>query len=73
MDETADSWAKWKKLFDCFTAIRDVRYGNFLHFPFSGGYYEQPEKTMEVLEIIRGLYLEKLADEMTNSTSSITV
>jgi hypothetical protein len=61
--ELKDIFPKYKTLFSIFEICIDVRYGNFLHFPFSGGALEQPVKTMEMLKYIQVLYRQRIAEE----------
>jgi hypothetical protein len=73
MEETAERWQKSKKFFEIFAVCKDARYGNLLHLPFSGGVYEQPAKTMNVIEEIQNAYIEKLAEKMKGSFSGIQI
>lgn len=63
-EETKDAWKKWEFFFDSFLIMRDARYGNILHLPFSGGVIEQPSKTMSVYRAIDDIYVQKIADDM---------
>jgi hypothetical protein len=49
----------------------DVRYGNFLHLPFSGGVAEQPGKTMEILKYIQSLFREKIVKDQKKAMQNI--
>ena len=71
MEETAEYWNKWKKFFEVFIICRDARYGNLLHLPFEGGVYEQPCKTMDVMEQIQSCFIEKLNDETGSALSRL--
>jgi len=56
-----------------FIVCRDARYGNLLHLPFAGGVYDQPCKTMDVLEQIRANFLEKLTDDQEKTLAGLHV
>jgi uncharacterized protein YbgA (DUF1722 family) len=49
----------------------DVRYGNLLHLPFSGGVAEQPAKTMTVLNHLQSIFREKLDEDQKSELSKI--
>lgn len=61
--ELKDIYPKYRNLFDIFDVCVDVRYGNFLHLPFSGGVMDQGAKTMDCLKYIRVLFRKKIAEE----------
>jgi hypothetical protein len=44
-----------------------------MHLPFSGGALEQPCKTMDVLETVQNVYLEKLKDDIENAVKGIHI
>lgn len=57
------AFADYAEYVDLFFSIIDRRYGNWMHLPFAGGYLQQPYRTMGILNIMRGIYLEKLAEK----------
>jgi hypothetical protein len=61
--EIKSIFPKYKIIFDIFDFCMDVRYGNFIHLPFSGGALEQPSKTMDCLKYLQFLFREKIAEE----------
>jgi hypothetical protein len=61
--ELKEIYKKYKMIFSIFDIIIDVRYGNFLSLPFTGGAAEQPSKTMECLSLIRALFRKKIEEE----------
>ncbi len=63
-EETRESYTKWKTFFDYFLFSVDRRTGSFLHLPFSGGSFEQPVKTMAVLQIMQGVFFEKMEEDI---------
>lgn len=69
--ETEELYARWKPVFEIFNVMIDVRYGNFLHLPFSGGAAEQPAKTMDALNYIQALFRQKLDDDQKKHLSKI--
>lgn len=70
-EETGGLYRKWKCFFDLFNTMIDVRYGNFLHLPFSGGAAEQPCKTMETLFYLQGLFRKKIDDDQKRAMARI--
>jgi hypothetical protein len=64
-------YRKWELWFDLFDVMIDVRYGNFLHLPFSGGVAEQPVKTMAILSYIQSLFRKKIADEQKKAVPKV--
>jgi len=45
-----------------FLPLINNRHGFFQHFPFSGGYLEQPATTMSILQAVQGVYYEFLKE-----------
>jgi hypothetical protein len=70
-EETRELWRKWRHFFDVFVYCRDARYGNLLHFPFSGGAFEQPVKTMEAIGLIQNLYIKHIQDKQEEANRKI--
>ena len=52
-DCRGEYWLPWVQLF---LPLINNRHGFFQHFPFSGGYLEQPATTMQILQSIQGEY-----------------
>lgn len=42
----------------------DRENGSFLHYPFDGGYYDQPYRTMMIYERIRDVFIEKISADI---------
>lgn len=61
--ELKDIYRKYKIIFDVFGVCVDVRYGNFLHLPFSGAVMDQGSKTMDLLKCLQHLLRKKIADD----------
>lgn len=58
---------KWGLFFRLFFICIDRETGSLLHMPYSGGAMEQPYKTMQVINYLQSLWIEKLADEIKRS------
>jgi hypothetical protein len=63
LEETKDAWSKWQVFFNVFLMIRDARYGNLIHLPFNVSAFDQPHRTMKVIQQIQSLYQEKIEED----------
>ncbi len=70
-DELKDDWKKWEFFTQIAFFALDSRYGNWQFCPLGESVADLGIKTYEVLETIRGLYREKLNQEMQNSFNKI--
>lgn len=70
-DELKDEWKKWEFFTQLAFFALDSRYGNWQFCPIAQNPSEIGIKTYEVLETIRGLYREKLNQEMQSSLSKL--
>lgn len=42
----------------------NTRYAFFEHYPFAGGYYDQPWRTMQVFIILQNEYRKKINEDL---------
>lgn len=71
-DPTADPaiapmYKDWKFWFDKFFWMVDRENGNLLRMPFDTDTLNQPYRTMQIFDLIRGHWIEKLVDEQNKS------
>lgn len=66
-EELKQDWKKWEFFAEVAFFALDSRYGNWLMCPIGTTPAELGVKTYETLEIIRGLYREKLNVEMNSA------
>jgi hypothetical protein len=58
-----DCYKKWKYFFDLFLSIINPKNGFFQHLPTNNSPHEQPYKTMQVLSVMREIWIEKINDD----------
>lgn len=73
-DPTADGeiyrlYLKWGWWFDLFFMCVDRKTGNWLHFPYNRDVVRQGYTTMQILNYINGLWIEKINKEMEKITT----
>lgn len=51
---------RWMALINAFLAAVDRKTGSLLHLPVAGGALEQPYKTMQVFQLLQGVFGEEL-------------
>lgn len=54
---------KWGPVFKLFLHCVDRRYGNYLHFPAAGGALDQPHRLMQVFDVMRDIFTEKIRED----------
>ena len=66
LQEKVNKWWVWFEVFD---AIRSAE-GDYLHYPRSGGYYDQLRFEMEILAVIRNVYKDERKRESASGSKS---
>lgn len=64
---TREPVKRWSAMIQAFLDCVDRKTGSLLHFPFSGGRFEQPSKTMMVFEVLQGVFIEMVNDQIRKS------
>ncbi len=63
-DETAPYVLRYGPLVEMFIEVVDRENGSLFALPYSGGWLEQPYKTMQAIGLLQSLFSEKIREEM---------
>lgn len=58
-----DAFKKWQFFIQIFLIIIHPKHGYFVMLPCSGAPLEQPYKTMQIMNVLRDLWIEKIKAE----------
>jgi len=58
--ELQGAYQKWMILVHVFLRCIDRENGSYAQMPYSGGVMEQPERTMQAMDLLQGVYGEEL-------------
>ncbi len=61
--EILDEYGQWLDMAYDFCTMVHTRYGYYTAFPYSGGYYEQPYRTMRIFNCMLAVFREILSEK----------
>ncbi len=56
-------YGSWYEYVIDFSHIVHTRYGFYTAYPFSGGYYDQPYRTMQIFDILMNVFRDVLKEQ----------
>jgi hypothetical protein len=62
-DEIFSYYKKWSFLFNTFLSCVNRKNGDWMLLPFSGGFLNQPYKTMTILTFLQGMWITHIQEE----------
>lgn len=64
--EVIEDYGEWVDYVADYAAMVHTKYGYYVHYPFEGGYLEQPWRLMQIYNIMQGEYRKVLKEKAVN-------